>query len=107
MDLLELKNKLPEELQPLADAYGPSLLNMATEELSDLVKLWIHGDYENAYLRLYENLSLAAALAEGEATLAAWDSANKDNAERLELQRKLVDGLIKIAIVAALAPVGL
>jgi len=107
MDLLELKNKVPEELQPLVDSYGPALLKMAKEELADVVSLWIHGDYENAYLRIYENLTLAEALVEGDATIAAWDSANKDNADRLDLQRKLVDGLIKIAIVAALAPVGL
>lgn len=107
MTIDELKAKLPPELKPWADEYGPALLKMGAQGLKDWIQKLIKGDTLSAYKDVLANMDNAALLAEGRQLDAQWDSLNADNAESLSLQKKALTKLLEILLTIALATVGL
>lgn len=100
--LEELKEKLPEELKPLVDRFGPQLIGSSVDEIVELFGGILIPVVENYSLLTGEELEEA-----GGDLLVAWDSANKGQAERrrkaIELAHKFVIALVNILLTLLLA----
>ncbi len=107
MTIDELKSKLPAELQPWADEYGPALITMGAEGVKAFIDRLIKGDIEGAYKAILEKMDNASLLDEWTTLNAAWQSENVRNAARLEVQRNALAVLLRILLAIALAGVGL
>ncbi len=107
MTIDELKSKLPPELRPWAEEYGPALLSMSGEQLKAWIERLIRGDMEAAYADILSKMDNAALLDEWTKLNAEWRGQNVRNAERLSLQRNALSALLKILLAIALAGVGL
>ncbi|MCD4699557.1 MAG: hypothetical protein K8R91_03175 [Phycisphaerae bacterium] len=107
MTVDELKAKLPLELQPWAEEYGPALLSMSADQLKRWIERLVRGDMEAAYADILSKMDNSALLDEWAKLNAEWQGANGRNAERLSLQRNALSALLKILLAIALAGVGL
>ena len=105
--LAELLEKIPEPWRPVAEKYAPSLLRMGVNELWAWIDQVARGDAEGAYKALLAGLESPALLDEWTRLTADWQSANKENAARVSLQREAMIAVLRVSLGAALALVGL
>ena len=107
MTLDELQAKLPAQFQPWAVQFGPAILAMTAEELKAWIDLLIRGDVLGAYEKLLTGMATPELLADWHIVTADWQAANVKNADRIDLQKSAMIGVVKIALAIALASVGL
>ena len=99
--------KLPAALQGVARKYGPTLLEMTTDELWAWIELLIAGkarDAWNAIMARMDNKDLVIA---GAALADDWSVANRANAARLALQREASLAVLRALLTIVLVMVGL
>ena len=108
IDLETIKGRLPEELWPWADEYGPSLLAMGAEGIKAWIEKLLRGDVYGAYADVLANMEgPGERLSEWRSLEGQWGEAVKKNAERIALQKAAATGLLRILLAIALAMVGL
>jgi len=107
MTLDELKAKLPVQLQPWVDQYGPVFLAMSGAELKAWVERVLMGDMEAAYRDVVSKLDNAGLLSAWDTVNAAWKEANVANAAKIAVQKEALVTIVRIMLAIALAAVGL
>jgi hypothetical protein len=100
----DLIGKLPENLQPVAEEYGPALLEMSAKEIWAWVNLLLNLEYEKAYKTLLSRMNQDDIMKEWEAKIEKWKQANAENAAAIMLQKNalmaVLDAALQIAFVA-------
>ena len=105
MNLIELKNKLPEPFHPWADTYGTAFLSMTSGEVKAWIETLIRGDTDTAYKTVLARMETNELLNEWNKTNAAWHAANETNFQRLELQQAATAVALKAMLTVALSAV--
>ena len=109
LTLEELIAALPEELQEVAEIWGPVLFEMGVNEIKAWVNLMLLGDYATAYATLLQRKSNSELISLWAGLNAKWKAANMDNAAQIEAQRGFIMAVLKacLTIGLALLPAGL
>lgn len=106
MTLNELKSRLPEELQPWVEQYGPIFLDMGSQAVKDWLEQIEKGNIYEARVELLRKMT-------GDKLVdwSAWNDdayeANKGNAAKIALQKEAGLVALKAAIRIAAVAVGL
>ena len=108
LTLPELKLKLPSQLFPWADQYGPALLAMTVDEVME----WIHqlaftGDVYAAYAAVLAKMPPGDLSAEWEKIKTRWASAVVENVARMASQRAALDAMLSILLKIVIIAIGL
>lgn len=107
MTLQELLERVPEQLRPAVTKYGPALLTMTAQELWDWIELCLAGNTAEAIRTVYRRMPESELVGAMQKNLDGWNAANAANAARVALQREAALAVLKAALTAALALVGL
>ena len=99
--------KIPPELLPLVELYGPTLLKMGQDELVAWATRLINGDFEAAYRTILERMDNSEALAEGERLINAWKDSNAKEAERRAFYKSIALDALKVLLAILAAAVAL
>lgn len=106
MTLDELSGQLPENFRPWVTQYGPAFLAMTADELKAWIDRVLAGDIYQAYQAVLAKLGNAESATAGTALIEAWKKANKENAEKVALQKTALFGLMGILLKIAFAALG-
>jgi len=99
--------KIPPELLPLVEQYGPTLLKMGQDELFAWAERLMAGDFEAAYRTILERMDNPEALLEGERLVNAWKEANTREAERRAFFKSIALDALKVLLAILAAAVAL
>jgi len=102
--LQALLDKLPDNLKPIAEEYGPALIDMTAKELWAWIMLFVNLEHEEAYRTILSRMTEDDIMAEWDKKLESWVTANKENAIAIAIQKSatlaVLDALLQIAFVA-------
>ena len=106
MTIDELKEKLPDELEPWATDYGPALLKMGADGLRAWIQLLAAGKWQEAYAALLAGMSNAELSSEATKLIADWKAQNAKNADAMDLQKSATIAILRVCLTLALAALG-
>ncbi len=106
MTLDELKAKMGEQSAALAAQYGPTVLNMAKEDVQRWIDYVFVGRYIDAYTLCLKAASNDELLAEWDLEGAKWKADNLKNAEKIEMSSKIAQAICNAMLTVVLAVAG-
>lgn len=102
----EIIEKLPEELQPLADVYLPIFADMAEDEVNALIDNIVEGDCLSAYNSMFTRMSTPQIATMIERINDRMVALNKASAQAVEMQRQFAKDALAIGLLALKERIG-